>query len=434
MCDIIVKVNFQALGCRLNEAELERWSSEFIQKGHHVTSDSKDADIIVFNTCSVTAEADRKSRNQINKIHKANPDSKLIVTGCYASLQPQQVAQHLGVDLVISNADKDSLTQQVQKTFDLVDLHAEQEIQSSLFARGRHRAFIKVQDGCRYRCSFCIVTLARGDERSQPVKSIVDEINRHHQQGVQEVVITGVHVGGYGSDLGTSLYELLSEILDKTTIPRIRLASVEPWDLPGNFFALFHDKRLMPHMHLPLQSGSDTVLRRMSRRCKTGEFSDLVGKAKSTIPGFNITTDLIVGFPGESDYEWNETLRYVEQLGFGHIHIFSYSPREGTKAATLEGQIARQVKKERSHEMHLLADQLKIAAMEKMRSNDDEVLWEKGGKADSQRWTGYTSNYHKISLQHDYPQDLESRITPVKVTGLNEDGKCLLAEMGKLNS
>lgn len=425
MCDIIVKVNFQALGCRLNEAELERWSSEFIQKGHHVTSDSKDADIIVFNTCSVTAEADRKSRNQINKIHKANPNSKLIVTGCYASLQPQQVAQHLGVDLVISNADKDSLTQQVQKTFDLVDLHAEQEIQSSLFARGRHRAFIKVQDGCRYRCSFCIVTLARGDEKSQSEQSIINEINRHHEQGVNEVVITGVHVGGYGSDTGSNLYRLLSELLDKTTIPRIRLASVEPWDLPDNFFDLFHDQRLMPHMHLPLQSGSDSVLRRMSRRCKTAEFSQLVEKARSSIAGFNITTDIIVGFPGETETEWNESLRFVEQTGFGHIHIFSYSQRAGTKAAQMSHQITKEVKKQRNHEMHLLANQLKISAMESMVGSSQNILWERQVDAARNLWTGYTPQYFKV-LSHN-PQNLESMITAAQISSVDEDMQSLTA-------
>lgn len=420
-----MKVNFQALGCRLNEAELERWSSEFIQKGHQITTDSKDADLIIFNSCSVTAEADRKSRNQINKIHKSNPDSKLVVTGCYASLQAEQVKRQIGVDLVIPNTQKEELVSQVQNFFDIADILHEQKIQSSIFTRGRHRAFIKVQDGCRYRCTFCIVTVARGEERSQSIKSIINEINQHHEHGVQEVVITGVHVGGYGSDIGSNLYQLLNEILDKTTIPRVRLASVEPWDLPDNFFDLFKDQRLMPHMHLPLQSGADSVLRRMARRCKTGEFAGLIEKARSAIPDFNITTDIIVGFPGETEKEWAESLRFVEQTGFGHIHIFSYSARAGTKASRLPGQLPKEIKKQRNHEMHYLANQLKIQALDTMLGKSVDVLWENATDSEENIWTGYSPQYFKVTSLHD--GSTKPEISSVKVTSIDRDHKSLIA-------
>lgn len=391
-----MKVHFQALGCRLNEAELESWSNELIERGHQVTQDSAEADLVIFNSCSVTAEADRKSRQQINRIQKKNPGSKLVVTGCYASLQKERVQSQLGVDLVVENQNKDTLVDQVLTRFnwppenEKIDQHA-------IFSRGRHRAFIKVQDGCRYRCTFCIVTVARGEERSRDQRDIINEINRHYQQGVQEIVITGVHVGGYGSDTGSNLYQLLAEILDKTQVPRIRLASVEPWDLPDNFFELFKDDRLMPHMHLPLQSGSDSVLRRMARRCKTAEFERLVDKARSTIPLFNVTTDVIVGFPGETEQEWEQTLRFVERVGFGHMHIFSYSPRVGTKAAGLADQVSKVVKKERSQQLHELAHRLKLQELSRHLGNQVDVLWEAGlDKNHGDAVTGYTSHYHKI--------------------------------------
>lgn len=391
-----MKVNFQALGCRLNEAELESWSNEFIQQGHELALNSDDADLVIFNSCSVTAEADRKSRKLINRIHKSNPQSTLVVTGCYASLQAERVKQQLGVDMVIPNQQKDSLVNTVIKHYQPAELPMGKFETHTLFDRGRHRAFIKIQDGCRYRCTFCIVTIARGDERSRLQQEIIEEINRHHQQGVQEVVITGVHVGGYGSDTGTNLYELLSEILDKTTVPRIRLASVEPWDLSENFFELFKDNRLMPHMHLPLQSGSDSVLRRMARRCKTAEFEAIVDKARSTIPLFNITTDLIVGFPGETEKEWNESVSFVERIGFGHMHIFRYSGRQGTKAESLPDQVDKAIKKDRSRQMHVLAARLKAKEMALHLGSNVEVLWEKVEANSNSSWMGYTPHYYRI--------------------------------------
>lgn len=387
------------MGCRLNEAELESWSNEIVRKGHELTTDSQDADVVVFNTCSVTSEADRKSRKLINRIHRQNPDSRLVVTGCYASLQSEKVKTHLGVDLVISNQQKESLVDTILKPYQSVHSEIQLDDNQTLFDRGRHRAFIKVQDGCRYRCTFCIVTLARGEERSRSQQQIVDEIRQYHRQGVQEIVITGVHVGGYGSDTGSNLYDLLNEILEKTDIPRVRLASVEPWDLPDNFFDLFKETRLMPHMHLPLQSGSDSVLRRMARRCKTAEFEAIVDKARSAIPLFNVTTDLIVGFPGETKKEWDETVKFVERIGFGHMHIFTFSRREGTKAAKMPEQIDLKIKKQRSAQMHEIAQKLKYNEMSKMIGNSCDVLWESCIDPAAGIWTGYTPQYYKAQTR-----------------------------------
>lgn len=389
-----MNINFQALGCRLNEAELEHWASQFMKLGHSVTSDSEDADIVVFNSCAVTSEADRKSRQQINRLHRNNPKAKMVVTGCHASLNPQAVQNYLGVDLVVGNDDKEVLVDRLLESFD-IPVVENTVVENSLFLRGRHRAFIKVQDGCRYRCTYCIVTIARGEERSRSIDEIISEINFLHQNGVQEIAITGVHVGGFGSDTGSSLYILLNEILARTDIPRIRLASVEPWDLPDNFFGLFEDSRLMPHMHLPIQSGSDSVLRRMSRRCKTAEFTRIVEKAREAIPLFNITTDLIAGFPGETEQEWAQTMKYIESVGFGHMHIFTFSPREGTKAATLAGQVDKATKKARSREMHELAATLKRKELGRHVGSTASVLWEQ--EINNNQWLGYTPHYHRVT-------------------------------------
>ncbi|MEN8260273.1 MAG: tRNA (N(6)-L-threonylcarbamoyladenosine(37)-C(2))-methylthiotransferase MtaB, partial [Pseudomonadota bacterium] len=333
-------VHLKTLGCRLNEAELETWAQEFQGAGMNISRDPQQADLIVLNSCAVTQQAVRKSRQMIRRIHRDNPTAKLVVSGCYVTLNPDEAAQTLGVDLVISNADKNRLVELTQRELALESMPAlsTEPAEVSLFSRGRQRAFVKVQDGCRYRCTFCIVTVARGAERSRAIKDIVDEINRLHQQGIQEAVLTGVHLGGYGGDLDTGLDTLINAILTDTEIPRLRLGSLEPWDLPKSFFKQFQNPRLMPHLHLPLQSGCDSVLRRMARRCKTEEFACLAEQARREIPDINITTDIIVGFPGETEEEWRSGLNFIEKIGFGHIHIFSYSKREETKAASMPEQ------------------------------------------------------------------------------------------------
>ncbi len=419
-----MNINFQALGCRLNEAELETWASQFLKLGHQVTTDSADADIVVFNSCAVTSEADRKSRQQIGRLYRKNPQAKMIVTGCHASLNSDAVKDYLGVDMVVGNHQKDDLVEKAVDQFGLTVSEVEQPIQNSLFLRGRHRAFIKVQDGCRYRCTYCIVTIARGEERSRSTGDIIDEINTLHQQGVQEVAITGVHVGGYGSDIDSSLTALLTEILKQTDIPRIRLASVEPWDLPDDFFELFQNQRLMPHMHLPIQSGCDSVLKRMARRCKTEEFSRILQIAREASPLFNITTDLIAGFPGETEDEWQQTMEYIENTGFGHMHIFSFSPREGTKAARLPDQINKETKKERSRQMHELASRLKTTELEKNIGRTVPVLWEQQVNVESGLWSGYTPEYHKILSMN--PNITESSISEGSIDLVSEDGLTLL--------
>lgn len=420
-----MRIHLKTLGCRLNEAELETWSRDFHARGHRMTNQIDDADLVIVNTCAVTEEAVKKSRKLLRKAQRDNPHSKLVVSGCYASLSPNETLSIPGVDLVIPNTEKQQLVDLIHQKLDLntepanaIDPDANQ-----LLFSGRQRAFIKVQDGCRYRCTFCIVTLARGDEHSRTTDDVIDEINFLVSQNIKEVVLTGVHLGGYGSDLDTSLVELIEEVLDKTDIPRIRMGSLEPWELHEDFWKLFENPRVMPHLHLPLQSGADSVLRRMARRCKTDEFSQLIEKARSSNPGFNITTDIIVGFPGETEEEWQQSLAFTQSVNFGHVHIFAYSPRSGTKAATLPNPVSREIKRERSQQLHELAEKMKRFNLEEMPGQTVEVLFEgneKHHEDGSITWSGYTPNFHRVNVTTS-ENDLLNRIRPVTIESVADN-------------
>jgi threonylcarbamoyladenosine tRNA methylthiotransferase MtaB len=429
-----MRIHLKSLGCRLNEAELETWARSFQTQGHIISNSVASSDLVVVNTCAVTQEAARKSRKIIRRLHRYNPMAKLVVSGCYASLSPTSATDLDGVDLLIPNQDKDQLVEITARELDLraMPTVATEPGAAALFARGRNRAFVKVQDGCRYRCTFCIVTVARGEEHSRRLADIIEEINRLTAHNIKEVVLTGVHVGGFGSDTGRDLVELIHAILSDTDLPRLRLGSVEPWDLPDHFFDLFCNPRLMPHLHLPLQSGSDSVLRRMARRCKTDHFEQLVQRARNEIADFNVTTDIIVGFPGESDQEWQQGLEFIYKLGFSHVHIFSYSPREGTKAARMPGQIPPAVKKQRSRELHLLANQMRQATMNKYLSRSLPILWEHSTAQDdrgSVKYSGYTPNFLKVETEVPCRVVLDNKIREAHLISVTPAAESLVAEL-----
>ena len=411
-----MQIHLKTLGCRLNEAELETWAQAFQAKGHAITRDITTAQLVVINSCAVTQDAARKSRQLIRRIHRENPHAKLVVSGCYATLNTTEAQALLGVDLVVSNKDKANLVEKSlsELTFESMPEMATEPAEIALFTRGRQRAFVKVQDGCRYRCTFCIVTVARGDEVSRSITDVITEINALHMQGIKEVILTGVHLGGYGSDNGENIVSLIQAILSKTDIPRLRLGSLEPWELNDEFFTLFENPRLMPHLHLPLQSGSDAVLRRMARRCKIEEYAKMLERLRRQIPLFNITTDIIVGFPNETEDEWLESIEFIKKCGFGHIHIFTYSPREGTKAATLPNPVSYEIKKQRSEQLHRLAEEMKYNFYTQNLGQTFSVLWE--GQRDKLenghvRVFGYTPHYLRVSCDVDATKSLENQIT-----------------------
>lgn len=424
-----MQIHLKTLGCRLNEAELESWAEGFQTKGHRLTDKAEHADLLVVNTCAVTQEAVKKSRQLIRRTHRNNPTAKLVVSGCYASLDEKVKQDIPGIDLIINNQQKDQLVDITLNELDFESMPAisTEPGEASIFQRGRNRAFIKIQDGCRYRCTFCIVTVARGEERSRTEANIINDINQFHQQGIQEVVLTGVHVGGYGSDIDSSLHQLIKTVLSNTDIPRIRLASVEPWDLPEDFFLLFSNKRLMPHMHLPLQSGSDTVLRRMARRCKTNDFKNLVEQARNEIANFNLTTDIIVGFPGETEEEWQDSVKFIEDTTFSHIHIFTYSKREGTKAAGLANQVDAAVKKERSKQLHELALSMRQKTLSDQIGKKHAVLWE--AQNENNAWMGYTENFIRVELKNENLLELENKISEVKIKSVANNASHSVAEL-----
>jgi threonylcarbamoyladenosine tRNA methylthiotransferase MtaB len=429
-----VRIHLKTLGCRLNEAELETWARQFQAEGHRIVNTAVEADLIVLNSCAVTQDAVRKSKHLIRRTHRENPNAKLLVAGCYASLQPEEARAMLGVDWVVGNAEKGRLVEMAMEHLNIPTMPrlATEPGEASLFALGRQRAFVKVQDGCRYRCSFCIVTLARGEEKSRGIAEIVQEINVLHEEGIQEAILTGVHLGGWGSELGLRLDDLISAVLDNTDIPRLRLGSLEPWELSDRFFSLLQNPRLMPHLHLPLQSGSDTVLRRMSRRCKTAEFAHLASLARLACPDLNITTDIIVGFPGETEAEWEESLNFIGSLGFGHIHIFGYSARAGTKAASLPDHVPASVIKSRAQQLHQLAAGYKQANLARFLGRVFPVLWEEGREAQAgacRTFPGYTPNYLRVATTAEPGRDLCRHIVNARMTAVAENGDGLIAEL-----
>ncbi len=427
-----MKVSLKTLGCRLNEAESESWANQFQSAGHAIVRSPQQADLIVLNTCAVTSEAGRKSRQMIRRLHRGNPAAKLVVSGCYATLEADEAAAEFGVDLIIPNREKHRLLELVRERVmpDAMPAAATLPGEVSLFRQGRQRAFVKVQDGCRYRCTFCIVTVARGEEKSLPADQIIGQINGLHRQGIHEIVLTGVHLGGYGADLGTSLDSLIQQILNRTAIPRIRLGSVEPWDLRQSFFKLFRDPRLMPHLHLPLQSGSDSILRRMARRCKIANFMRLAERARSEVADINLTTDIIVGFPGETEPEWQESLTNIEKIGFGQLHIFTYSAREGTKAARFPDAVPRSEKKKRSQLLHQLAESMKRDTFRRYLGRRFPVLCEASPDQSAvgpNAVSGYTPNYLRISVP--IKPGIENTIQTVRLTGILNSGTGLQGQL-----
>ncbi len=419
-------IRVDSIGCRLNISEIEEMARCFAGAGHRLVGPGEPADLYVFNTCTVTHVAARKSRQIIRQMRRANPKAAVVVTGCYAELSPAEI-EALGVDMVVGNGQKDQLPNLLAEAGLLRDAEPVPAADASphslsLVEEGSHtRAFIKVQDGCDNRCTFCIVTLARGGSRSRPIKEVIAEINRLVALGYQEAVLSGVHLGSYGQDSGDpqGLSNLVRAILADTDLPRLRLSSLEPWDLNPNFFELWQNERLLPHLHLPLQSGADSVLRRMARRTSQAQFAGLVQAAQDTIPDLSITTDIIVGFPGETETEFAQSLAFVEKMAFAKLHIFRYSRREGTAAATMKGQLPSPVIQTRSRRMHALNADLERAFRRKFIGRRMAVLWESSEPYGfGRQWSGLTGNYLRVVTQTQAGVALRNRVIETDLAGL----------------
>jgi threonylcarbamoyladenosine tRNA methylthiotransferase MtaB len=414
-----VRIRLESIGCRLNIGEIDAMARRLAAAGHRIVRPGERAELCILNTCTVTTIASKKSRQLIRQLRRADPGAAIVVTGCDAELAPQK-SLAAGVDLLVSNADKDRLLELIQSSGILQDLDLDPG-EATPFGPGestRTRAFIKVQDGCDNRCSFCVVTIARGAGRSLFAESVLNEVRSVRRLGYQEVVISGVHLGSYGYDLGNrrGLQKLVRRILDETDVPRLRLSSLEPWDLDAAFFEVFADPRLQPHVHLPLQSGCDATLRRMARRTSEDEFSNLVAEVRSSIADVSVSTDIIVGFPGESEEEFEQSVAFVEEMAFSRLHVFRYSRREGTPAADMPGQAPGPVAQERSRRMHALGDELERAFNARFVGRELEVLWETSEPSGDQlRWSGLTPNYIRVTTTTSSDEDLFNRIMPTTI-------------------
>ncbi|HES58098.1 MAG TPA: MiaB/RimO family radical SAM methylthiotransferase, partial [Firmicutes bacterium] len=349
-----MKIYLDTVGCRLNQAEIERYARQFRAAGHELVGSAEEADLAVVNTCTVTNAAASDSRKLIRRAAREGAD-EIVVTGCWSTLRPEKAAALQNVSRVVPNHKKDRLVPDLLgvtgETFDLEPV----ERRPIPGTRLRTRAFIKVQDGCENRCTFCITTVARGAGRSRTIEQVISDVRAvldgdEVEGAAQEVVLTGVHLGSWGQDLegGQRLADLVRAVLNRTGVPRLRLSSLEPWDLDPAFFDLWQDERLCRHLHLPLQSGSAATLRRMARKTTPQAFAELVAAARERIPEVAITTDVIAGFPGESQAEFEESLAFVRAMNFAGGHVFTYSARPGTAAARMPDQVPHPQRKTRN--------------------------------------------------------------------------------------
>ena len=421
-----MKIYLDTIGCRLNQSEIETMARQFRAAGHEIVASAEQAEMAVVNTCAVTNEAASDSRGRIRQIARAGVN-EIVATGCWTTLYPKQAGELPNVLHVVPNASKDNL---VAETLHLqpssISLHPfDSEPISRQPLPGLHRrtrAFIKVQDGCDNQCTFCITTVARGDGRSRPVADVILDIQSALAGGTKEIVLTGVHLGSWGYDFDSHITELIKAILRETDTPRLRLSSLEPWDLTNEFFSLWKDRRLMPHLHLPLQSGSESTLKRMARKTTPQSFRELVAAARKAIPDVSITTDIIAGFPGETEKEFAETLAFVEEMRFAGGHVFTYSSRPGTGAARMKGQVKTEIGKKRNHILHDVLEESARSYRQLFVGRTMPVLWESTSEMGEWGWQmeGWTGNY--LRVQAFAPSPRWNEVDLVKLTESTGNG------------
>jgi len=400
-----MKIYLDTIGCRLNQSEIETMARQFRAAGHEVVASAQDADMAVVNTCAVTAEAASDSRGKIRHIARAGVD-EIVATGCWVTLQPQQANALPNVARIVTNDRKDQLVADIlddrEQAFDVEPI-----IREPLPGlHHRTRAFIKVQDGCDNHCTFCVTTIARGKGRSRSIADVISDIQYALDGGTKEIVLTGVHLGSWGHDFGFCLSDLIKAILGETHAPRLRLSSLEPWYLDADFFSLWEDARLCRHLHLPLQSGCASTLKRMARKTTPESFRDLITAARQIMPDVAITTDIIAGFPGENDDEFTESLAFVKEMSFAGGHAFTYSPRPGTAAARMKEQVRPEVRKERNAIYRAEFEESAKAYRQKFVGKTLPVLWESTTQLDQRGWQmeGHTGNYLRVSAVSRVPR------------------------------
>jgi threonylcarbamoyladenosine tRNA methylthiotransferase MtaB len=430
------KVAFYTLGCKLNFSETSTIARLFEDAGFAKVEFEETPDVYVINTCSVTENADKKCKQLVKRAQKINPESFIVIVGCYAQLKPEEIAKIPGVDMVLGANEKfnilehlenkDSKLEKAEVSFD--NIKNTKDFVPSYSFGDRTRSFLKVQDGCDYFCTFCTIPLARGKSRNASVSETVLEAEKIAKTAVKEVVLTGVNIGDFGQGEGENFFDLI-KVLDKVEgIDRFRISSIEPNLLTNEIidFCLKDSKRFVPHFHIPLQSGSDRLLKLMRRKYERALYSERVAQIKSIRPDACIGVDVIVGFPGETDEDFMDSVNFLKELDISYLHVFTYSERANTGAPKLGEKVPMEVRRERSKQLHLLSDRKKRQFYTENIGTERTVLFEH--EEDEGIMYGFTENYVKVKFP--YQQELTNTFQKIRLTEIDRDGimKCELIE------
>ncbi len=426
------KVAFHTLGCKLNFAETTTIGKMLMENGFRVAEKDEVADVCIINTCSVTEVADRKDRQVIKQMIAKHPGAYIVVTGCYAQLQPETIAKIEGVDLVLGTQDKFDIVKHLSslgKCEDTRICHTKRSEIDSFFpscTRGdRTRYWLKVQDGCDNFCSYCTVPIARGKSRNASIADTVKQAEFAAQEGAKEMVISGVNIGDFGKTTGETFYDLIRALDEVEGVERYRISSIEP-DLLTDEIIEFtaQSKRFLPHFHIPLQSGCDEVLTLMKRHYKRELFAEKIRKVKALMPDAFIGVDVIVGTNGESDEYFQASYDFLQSLDVTQLHVFSYSERPNTQALKIEGRVRPEEKKRRSELLHQLSEEKRLAFYRSQIGKKAYVLWEEKRTKGIMR--GFTGNY--VLVERKYDKSLVNRVTEVVLGEMNSDGSALMVE------
>lgn len=423
-----MKFTCYTLGCKVNQYETQAMQQQLIALGHTLCADSEDCDAVIINTCTVTAVADRKNRTLIRRLRREHPDAVLGVCGCYAQINPEEIAA-LGVDVISGSAGREEFVQRLLQRLRDRTQGAEIQVDEALRRRTfevlpagglaeRTRAMLKVQDGCNNFCSYCIIPYARGPVRSLPLETAVQQARGLAEEGYREIVVTGIEIASWGWERkdGSRLPQLIAALCQAVPEVRVRLGSLEPRVIDAEFCRLAEYPNLCPQFHLSMQSGCDTVLKRMRRKYDTARYLQSVEALKRAFPGCAVTTDMIVGFPGETEEEFRQSLEFIRRCGFAHMHIFPYSRREGTPAAAMAEQVPKAVKEERARRAAAVAKELREAFDGAMTGTTQEVLFE---QVEDGLFTGHAPNGVKVYAAG---EGLHNTLRAVRVESLRDDG------------
>jgi len=423
------KVALHTLGCKLNYSETSTIGSQFLNRGFSVVDVNTKADVYLFNTCTVTENAERECRQLVRRALRNNPEAFIIVTGCYAQLRPEEIAAIDGVDAVLGSNEKFELFSILQnfekKGLACIQVSSTEDLSyfgpaSSTEADSRTRAFLKIQDGCDYNCSFCTIPLARGNSRSQPTEQLIQSFTKLVEQGYKEIILTGVNVGDYGKNENTSLLNLLQKLINIDGEFRIRISSIEPNLLTEDLIDLAAStEKICNHFHIPLQSGSTRILRAMQRRYAIHDYEELIYKLNQRIKDVGIGVDVIVGFPGETEEDFIHTHNFLRDLPISYLHVFTYSERPDTKAVTLPGSVDVVERKRRNNILRILSEKKRSQFYESMLGKELDVLFESERVKNSM--LGYSSNY--IRICNEYDEELTNRMVKVEINRI-EKGMC----------